>query len=738
MYRQILQREPANAEATHFLGMCLVRTNRRDEGLAALRRSVLLAPANEIYWRNLGIVLLQFDELSEAETALRRAVAASRDSAPAHNYLAVALLRSGRFDEAVSAFERALALNPGDASVRNNFGYALLEHGELERACEQFRQALALVPRHAMAHNNLGNALRALGDMSLALASYRRAVAIEPGLPQARLNLGRALVDSGDPDAALEHLRAAVRLAPEASAAWQLLADVLAQRRFDVYTPEAEAELLQCFSREDTDPDSLARAAAHLLRADAGFRDALLRARNAADFQLDDSALRQLARPLVLAMLEHALIPDPGFENLISRVRRAALLAWKAGATGSHALLGDVLPAMAHQCFLGEYVHAEGGDETHGVEHLQADLELALAQGGQVGAADLSLFACYRPLQDLRGASVLPSHLSPIMQRLLLRQVTESAEEARIRRELPALTAVGNAVSRAVQGQYEERPYPRWMRAPATGGAYPLALRLRTLFPQWISATDVPPRPTILIAGCGTGRHVAIASMLNPGSRILAIDLSRASLAYAARRARELGLQNVEFAQADILELEALERRFDVIECAGVLHHMQDPAAGWRVLVDRLNPVGWMKVGLYSEIGRRHVVAAKALIAERGFDADVQGMRAARAAILALPAGDAARAVADSPDFYSLSGCRDLLFHEQERRYTLAEIEALLAALRLEFLGFEFESRTTLHEYRREYPRDAAAVSLANWSEFEARHPGTFAGMYQFWVAARR
>ena len=37
---------------------------------------------------------------------------------------------------------------------------------------------------------------------------------------------------------------------------------------------------------------------------------------------------------------------------------------------------------------------------------------------------------------------------------------------------------------------------------------------------------------------------------------MLAIDISRASLAYAGRKARELGLSNIEHAQADILKLD--------------------------------------------------------------------------------------------------------------------------------------------------------------------------------------
>jgi len=144
-----------------------------------------------------------------------------------------------------------------------------------------------------------------------------------------------------------------------------------------------------------------------------------------------------------------------------------------------------------------------------------------------------------------------------------------------------------------------------------------------------------------------------------------------------------------------------------------------------------------MKIGLYSEIARRSIVAARQLIAERGYSADPQGMREARAAILALPPEHPARAVADSIDFYSLSGCRDLLFHVQEHRYTLSQIDAILADLGLEFLGFEFEFAAPRLEYLREFPHDPAAVSLAHWAQFEARHPDTFAGMYQFWVTPK-
>ena len=740
LYRQVLAADQANAQATHFLGVCLFREGRRDEGLAQLRRSVALAPSNDMFWLNLGMLLVQSNALEEAEAALRRAVAARPDSPAAHNYLGVALQNAGRFPEAIASFERALELNPADDTVHNNFGYALLQHGEVEAAGARFRRAIEINPDNAMAHNNLGNAQRALGDPAGSLASYRQAVRIDPGIPMARFNLGRALLDAGEAEAALEHLRAAVRFAPEFGAAWQWLAEVLSRFRFDVQDAGIEAEFVECLSHPDLEPAYLAQAAASLLRADASFRRVLPAADggDAGAPELDEDALRRLARPLFLLLLEYTFIPEPDFERLVANIRRAAALAWSARALRGGTELREVLGAVAHQGFLTEYLHEERDDESRIVAQLKSELEAKLAAGGPVDEAAIALYASYRPLATLRGAGGLPASDATTVGRLVVRQVREPAEEARIALELKTIAPVGDAVSLAVQAQYEQQPYPRWLRAPSTGGAYPLALRLRTLFPHAAAgAAAVPEHPSILIAGCGTGRHVAITAALNPQSRILAIDLSRASLAYAARRARESGLRNVEFAQADILELGGLGERFDVVECSGVLHHLSDPVAGWRVLVALLSPGGRMKIGLYSEIARRSIVAARQLIAERGYSADPQGMREARAAILALPPEHPARAVADSIDFYSLSGCRDLLFHVQEHRYTLSQIDAILADLGLEFLGFEFEFAAPRLEYLREFPHDPAAVSLAHWAQFEARHPDTFAGMYQFWVTPK-
>ncbi len=740
-YRKVLEREPRNAEATHFLGVCLCRTGRGNEGLVLLRRSVELDKAQPMFRLNLGLLLAQHDRLAEAEACFSEALSLQPRSASLHNYLGTVLQRRGDLRRALAAYEKALALDPGDDSVHNHLGYARFALGEIEAAIGHYGRALELNPRNAMAHNNLGNALQATGRLEAALASYRRAVEIEPGLVLAHQNLGVALRACGELNGAISCFRTAARLAPAESASWQLLADALADVRFTVPDEEFEADLATCLARDDVEQTGLGAAVLSLLRTDAAFESVL---RSAAEVKekesgnwLAERAQPVLRRALFLRLIENSVVPDPGFERFIATLRRALLSAWHAGRLAASEPTLELVCALAHQCHLDEYAMEESAAETVQVARLQSEIEEAGA--GLVARLKLALFASYRPLMPLAAAASFPkASAADSFGRLIQRQILEPREERRLREEIVPLTAIEDPVSRAVQAQYEENPYPRWHHAPSLSGSHPLRLKLLSLFPQLRGETlRVPDAPRILIAGCGTGRHVAITARLHPTSRILAVDISKASLAYAMRRSRELGIGNVRFAQADLLRLWESEERFDLIECAGVLHHLRDPLAGWRVLVGLLRPGGFMKIALYSEMARRGVEAAQRLIGERGFEATAQSMRSARAAIMALPDGAPEKSALNSIDFYCLSGCRDLLFHVEEHRFTPGRIAAALRELGLEFIGFEPDDPLLLRAYRAQYPDDPSATSLANWTRFEAQHPDTFAAMYQFWVRAK-
>jgi hypothetical protein len=89
--------------------------------------------------------------------------------------------------------------------------------------------------------------------------------------------------------------------------------------------------------------------------------------------------------------------------------------------------------------------------------------------------------------------------------------------------------------------------------------------------------------------------------------------------------------------------------------------------------------------------------------------------------------------VTGSADFFSISGCRDLLFHVQEHGMRLDAIAEFLKQNRLTFMGFS-TSDVVLARYRRAFPHDAEGTDLDNWRQFEADNPDSFPNMYQFMV----
>jgi SAM-dependent methyltransferase len=237
----------------------------------------------------------------------------------------------------------------------------------------------------------------------------------------------------------------------------------------------------------------------------------------------------------------------------------------------------------------------------------------------------------------------------------------------------------------------------------------------------------------LLIAGCGTGQQVLDVAQTIVGTRTLAIDLSLSSLCYAKRQTEALGISNIEFGQADILQLGTLGRSFDVIDCGGVLHHLGDPEAGWSVLVSLLRPNGFMRIALYSELAREHIVAARKLIADRGIGRTADDIRRFRQELLANPDTSLANQIMTNIDFFGTSMCRDLLFHVQEHRFTVPRIKVFLDANGLEFIGFMVPPKVR-HSYAKRFPEDLAMNDLDHWHVFEQENPRTFIGMYQFWV----
>jgi len=284
-------------------------------------------------------------------------------------------------------------------------------------------------------------------------------------------------------------------------------------------------------------------------------------------------------------------------------------------------------------------------------------------------------------------------------------------------------------VTRAVAAQYGRWPYPVWQRANAVA-LRSLGDSLHACGPD---APILPERPSILVAGCGTGREAMIIARLAPDAMVTAIELSETSLAVA--RARSAGQANLRFLRHDLHAVAELGPRFDYIVASGVLHHLPDPEAGWAALVEMLAPGGAMQVAVYSKIARLPVAAARTHLGAMMRDPvsdDV--IREARRRLIAAPVPS----VTDSRDFFSTAGVHDLLFHVHEDCFDVPRIARAIDTLGLKLLRFGLPTQENIARYREFAPHDPLRRDVAAWHAYEIRNPSTFAAMYRMTLAKPR
>lgn len=621
-------------------------------------------------------------------------------------------------------------------------GNAHLARGRHSEAIASYVHAIELQPDLMDAHHNLSAVLLAQGQFDAVARHFENVVAFKPDYAGGYITLAVAYLGAGDPLRALEAVRRALAI-KETPQGKSLFVRILRNLPSLPAADDLQGLLLRALSEPWGRPSDLVRHCVNQIKRDKEIEGAVERAAKAwparlpAEQLFSHGGLRAAAaNPLLCHLLESAAIDDLATERFLTSARLILLEAATAAAT--EPVEADELAfhcALGRQCFVNEYVFACTEAELARADSLRASMEAALHAGDAIPALWPVAVAAYMPLHSLAEPERLLSHDWPQpLDALLVQQVREPAAERALRDAIPRLTPVDEAVSTRVRQQYEENPYPRWVKAAPVSGAVSIDARLRGQFPfAKFRSLERKDGIDMLVAGCGTGQQLVETAQRFAGARVLAIDLSLASLCYAKRQTDALGLANVEYGQADILELGTLGRSFDVIDCGGVLHHLGDPEGGWRVLLSLLRSDGLMRIGLYSDLARQDVVAARAFAAKRSYGRSAEDIRRFRQDVLALPDGDPVKAIARSPDFYSISGCRDLALHVQEHRFTLSRISAFLLENRLEFLGFEIDS-AVLSRYGARFPHDHGRTNLDHWDAFEQDNQHIFGGMYQFWV----
>ncbi len=227
LYRQVLELEPANADALHLSGVVAHQAGRHADAIVFIAKAIKKAPRNPAFRLNLANACQALGHLDKAAAAIKVAIKLDPGWAEAHNSLGVIRAGQERIPKAVGHFNKAIALKPDYADAYNNLGIALAKLGKLEEAIGAHEKALAIEPQNVEILNAMGTTLRDTGRYDDAICHYQRVLALHPGHPEALNNMGVALNDLGRADEAIEAYHRAIEARPDHAEAYRNLAKPL-------------------------------------------------------------------------------------------------------------------------------------------------------------------------------------------------------------------------------------------------------------------------------------------------------------------------------------------------------------------------------------------------------------------------------------------------------------------------------------------------------------------------------
>ena len=676
-----------------------------------------------------GTLLKAKGYLDAAIDNYKQAIKFKPDYAEAYLNMGNALKGKGEVDAAIDSYKKAIKVKPDYAEAYSNIGLALKDKGDLDAAIGSYKQAIKIKPKDALTCYALGMMQHEKGDISAAIDSYKKAIKIKPDYLEVYLNLGNVLQVRGELDRAIENYKKAIKINPDYVEPYYGMANALKLVKFAEPVADLPETIVKLLDKKTyVSPAAIAPAAISLIKLDKVFQSVLGRYLLGNLDQTLKQTVSELSRiTLLLKIMELCPITDLEVEWLLTYLRSAILNNVFQLSDSKETLVFQA--ALALQCFTNEYIYIQTNEDKKNLDELEKIVQKNLADGKQPAPLALACLASFKTLHDYSWCHLLT--IPNGLKNLGKRQIADVKKEIVLRSEIPTLTEIMDDISLKVREQYEANPYPRWVNRGLPFEASSISTMVKNINLR-LSETAIYgcDAPEILIGGCGTGQHsIAVAARFKD-CNVLAIDLSLNSLAYAQRNTEELGLKNIEYMQADILDLGKLDRQFDIVESAGVLHHMHDPMAGWRALTGCLKLGGLMRIGLYSDLARQHIVKMREEISCLNLATNDFTMKTFRQEIINSDQKHHKQLLSTN-DFYSLSELRDLLFHVQEYRFTIPQIKNCLSELGLKFCGYE--SQAIVERFKTLNLDSNDLYDLDKWHTFEQQNPNSFISMYQFW-----
>jgi len=656
------------------------------------------------------------------------------NDATIHNLLGSIFSQFNQVEKSLYHLQKAIQIEPKNHLILNNLGNIFIDINEYQKAIDVMKSALSICSDFAEGYNTLGLALYKSGDIDGSIINFKKAVELKQNLLSGYNNLGISFKEKNEMESAFNSFVMAIKINPSSIQPLHNLASIINNVHFKTNRPDLHEIMIMILERNNcVDPNEISGSIMKLLKLDPilkKFFNNYFSIKKAISLQ---NLIKKFEKyPLFLKMISVSLICDLDIERILQDLR-SSILSSIFNLKSNQNLL-NFQSALALHCFTNEYIYSPTLEENNALDHLENEIKKQVTCGKQPETHFLLCLASYKPLNECDWSSLIINNLN--LNEVFKRQIQEPNSEKRLELKTNNQQMITDKVSKIVQQQYEENPYPRWINSHLR--LFPLSIA------EVIAETQIKlnnssiiniNNPKILVAGCGTGQEAIHTATLYKNSNVLAIDLSNTSLKYAKRKTKELGIKNIEYIQFDILDLKKINKKFDIIICAGVLHHMHNPLKGWSTLTACLNDGGLMYIGLYSKFARKEIINLRNEIIEKKIKSNNTEIKSYRA-LLCKSISEKNNWLTHLQDFYSTSMFRDLLFHTQEKQFTLQEIKKSISDLGLTFCGFE--DFRILDLFKKDNNSLYDLYNLDKWHLFETKNPHIFGGMYQFWCQKNR
>ncbi len=655
---------PIMASSTSHLYAATPDLSLHDQANAARN----LLAANELYriWNSSQYAQTERRKaLGESRALTEQVLAELPKHAGALNLLARIEMDDAQFAKAEQLILEARKQNPNDENIELNYGYLLLAQKQFDAAQAQFLSILELHPKSERAFSGIALAKLRSGDYLGAMNHYRRL--IELGLNTT--NNQKLLVDS------MEFLSA------------------------ENYQPDVEALLLDCFEWEDIDASKLSNLATSQIVAKYDLHDE--------HAILDLDAL--LCDPLLVHAISKCLLTAVEAEGLITELRRVIMTE----VSMTENLRDELLPlaiAIGQYAARSDYILMMSSDEEQEVSALTYKISASTNAKWQIDdlAGALIILSMYEPLYSQAFSFKLLAHdLNdwPMgMQSLLQSNLYELCDEHQIYCDIFGINAQNHSNNEI------KRASERWSALKQFNRS-----SLYTALCQELDEKLVPERfcegsLNVLLVGCGSGQRALYLANYFDGLNVFAVDASRENIAYANLKAREQGLDNVQFIHSEYEHALISEHQFDIIEFSDDINHVENIATvldEWQLL---LKEDGLIRLNFATQESVAGIKVINQLVKDRRLSPTIDNIRHLRDAIIRESSSGLWSKLFQDQRFYTGSGCRDLFFKRHNHAFDLKDIDALLKRTNLSFIGFADQEQLQI-----KHLNDKAAYSLLAW-----------------------